>query len=411
MENKYTVTYKVAPMGAKYVYQEDKGKSKAGDIHKSSGGHMWYVISDGNGNERSVGFESRDGVPFGVGKVTPHDNAAYQETTYEVTIALTEKQYKELSKFSDNPKSGGFNPETYWVNSNSCVDFVYYSLQSIGYNRKNFLGKIFEGNLFPNSNPHKLKEMLAYQGVPIIRDDLIRNGDHYEKRVDSFYLPPWKTVVKEGPLPNPPKSLINIDINSSPQPQKHIQGENKAQQDVANGFIQNSATHKISAVGDMLNKTDFTSTQMASLTTGGIRPGEMQLDPNVRPNTYLSEFYKPFYQPGDISKLDFGLRNAVTLNGLSAMTTFNTYVDPLLLDLSGNGAHMTDIRDGVLFDMDNSGTLKRSGWADRNTGILVIDDGSGQIKNASQMFSEYYGGKAGINGAAGEKNSRMVSVL
>ncbi|WP_439787083.1 calcium-binding protein, partial [Photorhabdus luminescens] len=85
------------------------------------------------------------------------------------------------------------------------------------------------------------------------------------------------------------------------------------------------------------------------------------------------------------------------------MTTFNTYVDPLLLDLSGNGAHMTDIRDGVLFDMDNSGTLKRSGWADRNTGILVIDDGSGQIKNASQMFSEYYGGKAGINGAAGEK--------
>ncbi|MDB6372026.1 S8 family serine peptidase [Photorhabdus bodei] len=404
MEKKYTVTYKVAPMGAKYVYQEDKGKSKAGDIHKSSGGHMWYVINDGNGNERSVGFESKEGVPVGAGNITRHDNAAYQETTYEVTIALTEKQYNALSDFSDDPKSGGFNPETYWVNSNSCVDFVYYSLQSIGYNRKNFLGKIFEGNVVPNTNRAMLKAMLTSNGAQIIRDDLMRNGDHYEKRVAPWSTPEWlKPVGTEGTLPSPPKSLINIDINSSPQPQKHIQGENKAQQDVANGFIQNSATHKISAVGDMLNKTDFASTQMVGLATGGIRPGEMQLDPNVRPNTYLSEFYKPFYQPGDTSKLDFGLRNAVTLNGLSAMTTFNTYVDPLLLDLSGNGVHMTDIRDGVLFDMDNSGTLKRSGWADRNTGILVIDDGSGQIKNAGQMFSEYYGGKAGINGSAGEK--------
>ncbi|MEW7859352.1 S8 family serine peptidase [Pseudomonas chlororaphis] len=193
-------------------------------------------------------------------------------------------------------------------------------------------------------------------------------------------------------------NLINIDINPSPQPQQHIQGESKAQQDVANGFIQNSATNSIFAVGGILNKTDFTSTQMASLASGGIRPGEMQLDPNARPNTYLSNFY----QAPDSTKPDFSLRNAVTLNGLSAMTTFNTYVDPLLLDLTGNGVHMTDIRDGVLFDTDHSGTLKRSGWADRSTGMLVIDDGSGQIKDVSQMFSEYYGGKAGVNGAAGE---------
>ncbi|WDH20840.1 S8 family serine peptidase [Pseudomonas chlororaphis] len=137
---------------------------------------------------------------------------------------------------------------------------------------------------------------------------------------------------------------------------------------------------------------------MSSLASGGIRPGEMQLDPNARPNTYLSNFY----QAPDSTKPDFSLRNAVTLNGLSAMTTFNTYVDPLLLDLTGNGVHMTDIRDGVLFDTDHSGTLKRSGWADRSTGMLVIDDGSGQIKDVSQMFSEYYGGKAGVNGAAGE---------
>ncbi|WP_414534885.1 S8 family serine peptidase [Pseudomonas sp. CAM1A] len=138
---------------------------------------------------------------------------------------------------------------------------------------------------------------------------------------------------------------------------------------------------------------------MASLASGGIRPGEMQLDPNARPNTYLSQFYST----PNATKPDFSLRSAATLNGLSAMSTFNTYVDPLLLDLTGNGVRMTDLRDGVLFDTDHSGTLKRSGWADRNTGMLVIDDGSGQIKDVSQMFSEYYGGKAGVNGAAGER--------
>ncbi|WP_387465666.1 S8 family serine peptidase [Photorhabdus sp. RM323S] len=400
MEKKYTVTYKVAPMGATYIYQADKGDHKAGDVHSSSGGHMWYVINDGNGNEISYGFESKYGEPWGEGQITTHDNAAYQQTSYEVTVALTEAQYNKLAAFSENPKGiGGFRDTEYSLHSNSCVDFVFFSLTSIGYNKHGM-----QGNQFPVNNITPLSNMLKYNGAEIIRNNLVRDGKYYEYHiardvVKTLYLTPDESKR----VPTPSTNLINIDINSSPQPQKHIQGENKAQQDVANGYIQNSATHKISALGDILNKTDFTSTQMAGLATGGIRPGEMQLDPNVRPNTYLSEFYKPFYQPGDTSKLDFGLRNAVTLNGLSAMTTFNTYVDPLLLDLSGNGVHMTDIRDGVLFDMDNSGTLKRSGWADSNTGILVIDDGSGQIKNASQVFSEYYGGKAGINGAAGEK--------
>lgn len=209
----------------------------------------------------------------------------------------------------------------------------------------------------------------------------------------------YKLYEKAGAMQIVPREdLINIDINPSPQPQQHIQGESKAQQDVANGFINSSATHSIFAVGGILNNTDFASTQMASLASGGIRPGEIQLDPNARPNTYLSQFY----QTPDSTRPDFSLRNAVTLNGLAAMTTVNTYVDPLLLDLSGNGVRMTDIRDGVLFDTDHSGTLKRTGWADRNTGMLVIDDGSGQIKNISQMFSEYYAGKAGVGGAAGE---------
>ncbi|MGY3015556.1 subtilisin-like proprotein convertase family protein/Ca2+-binding RTX toxin-like protein [Pseudomonas sp. TE6283] len=209
----------------------------------------------------------------------------------------------------------------------------------------------------------------------------------------------WFGAGDDTPVQPDTNQSIQIHIDASPKPQQHIQGEDQARQDVSNGYVQNAATHNVFALGGILNKTDFASTQMASLTSGGIRPGEMQLDPNARPNSHLSKFYLD--QPST-SGFDFSLRNAVTLNGLSAMTTRNTYVDPLLLDLGGEGVRMTDLSDAVLFDTDHSGTLKRSAWADRKTGMLVIDDGSGQVKDVSQMFSEYYKGKAGVNGAAGE---------
>ena len=196
-----------------------------------------------------------------------------------------------------------------------------------------------------------------------------------------------------------PTNLINITVNPNPQPQTQIQNENQLSQNASNGYVSNSATSSVSFSGNTLDKTDFASTQMGALASGGVRPGEVQLDPNARPNTYLSQFY---VDPGSTGGLAPNLLNAATLNGLAAMTTVNTYVDPILLDLTGNGVHMTSMSNGVLFDTDNSGTLKRTGWADTQSGMLVMDDGSGQIKSISQMFSEYFGGQAGTTGGPGQ---------
>ncbi|MCW2479667.1 S8 family serine peptidase [Candidatus Symbiopectobacterium sp. NZEC135] len=391
MEKKYTVTYKVSPKDTPYVYQADKNGHKAGEIDQSRGGHMWYVLSDGSGEEKSVGFESMYNEMRGEGKLTTFDNAAYQNTSYEVTVALTKENYDKLLDFSKDPNTAGFDATRYRVLTNSCVDFVFTSLKAIGYNKRDF-----EGNLFPNNNVAALHNLLYNNGAQIIRDDLTRHGEYYQQRGLDACL--WLSD-KERLSPTTGNSLIGIDIKPSPQPQQHIEGENKATQDVINGYIDHSATHHIFASGGMLNKTDFISTQMSSLATGGIRPGATQRDPNARPNTYLSRFY----QTPDANKPQQCLNNAAMLNGLSALMTHNVYVDPLLLDLSGNGVQLTDIRDGVLFDTDNSGTLKRTGWADRHTGILVRDPGNGQITNASQMFSEYYGGEAGSHGLAGNK--------
>ncbi|WP_220702196.1 putative Ig domain-containing protein, partial [Trinickia fusca] len=221
-------------------------------------------------------------------------------------------------------------------------------------------------------------------------DDAAAIASDAAKLSADFHLPP-----SNAPVTN----LVDINITPNPQPQTQIQNENQLAQNASNGYVSQTPTSSISFSNNTLNNTDFASSQMGSLTSGGVRPGEIQLDPNARPNNYLSQFH---IEPLSGGESNGGLFNAATLNGLSAMTTYNTYVDPILLDLTGDGAHMTSIADGVLFDTDHSGTLKRTGWADRKTGMLVVDDGSGQIKDVSQMFSEYYGGKAGTNGGPGQ---------
>lgn len=195
----------------------------------------------------------------------------------------------------------------------------------------------------------------------------------------------------------PMDSSLDIEITPATESRRDLQGQDDIRNDVSSGYVNRRLTHSIAFTDSTLDNTDFTSAQLGSLATGGIRPGEIQLDPNVRPNQHLAQFYREgSEQP------DFSLRNAVVLNGLAAMTTVNTFVDPLLLDLSGQGVGLAGIEDGVLFDVDNSGTLRRTGWADRVTGMLVHDNGTGQVSNISQLFSEYYAGKAGSDGSSGE---------
>lgn len=275
MERKYSVTYKVARAGAEYVYQQDKGDHKTGDSHSSTGGHMWYALNDGTGPGESYGFESKFDQMHGEGQVSRNDNLGYKETAYEVSFNLTEDQYNKLKAFSKDPASGGFDATRYRLLTNSCVDFVYASLQAIGYNDKKF-----EGALFPADNIEPVKSLLHTYGAQIIRDDLTRHGEYYEAKDGQQCL--WLGVGDVSTAPQTP-GLINIDINPSPQPQQHIQGESKAQQDVANGFIQNSATNSIFAVGGILSKTDFTSTQMSSLASGGIRQTKCSSTPTLAP--------------------------------------------------------------------------------------------------------------------------------
>ena len=93
-------------------------------------------------------------------------------------------------------------------------------------------------------------------------------------------------------------------------------------------------------------------------------------------------------------------------------------IDPLILDLNGDGVRLTSFQDHlVLFDVDHDGGSKeQTGWVAANTitggtpptintdGIVAHDlNNNGVIDNISETLSEYYTGTVGTNGDAGTK--------
>jgi len=67
--------------------------------------------------------------------------------------------------------------------------------------------------------------------------------------------------------------------------------------------------------------------------------------------------------------------------------------DPLVLDLDGDGIELLGLDSGVTFDVDVDGALESIGWVGPDDGLLAMDlDGSGQIEDMSEVFSEVFNG-------------------
>lgn len=99
----------------------------------------------------------------------------------------------------------------------------------------------------------------------------------------------------------------------------------------------------------------------------------------------------------------------IFINTANALAQFTLPTDPLVLDLDGNGVHLTSYGNRpVLFDIDNDGgSLEQTGWVSNEDGIVVIDrNGNGKIDHIGEMLSEYFGGASGAGGEAGEKRFR-----
>ena len=64
-------------------------------------------------------------------------------------------------------------------------------------------------------------------------------------------------------------------------------------------------------------------------------------------------------------------------------------VDPLILDLDGDGAESVSAEDGVYFDFDNNGFAEKIGWVNADDGLLVRDiNRNGIIDNGSELMGD-----------------------
>ena len=68
-------------------------------------------------------------------------------------------------------------------------------------------------------------------------------------------------------------------------------------------------------------------------------------------------------------------------------------IDPLILDLDGDGIELVSVADSTaFFDMNVDGFAERTGWVDKDDGLLVIDtNGNGQIDDGTELFGDQAG--------------------
>jgi len=65
------------------------------------------------------------------------------------------------------------------------------------------------------------------------------------------------------------------------------------------------------------------------------------------------------------------------------------YVDPLILDLDGDGLEITPLSKGILFDANGDNIKTGSAWAGADDGILVRDlNGNGKIDSGAELFGD-----------------------
>jgi len=65
-------------------------------------------------------------------------------------------------------------------------------------------------------------------------------------------------------------------------------------------------------------------------------------------------------------------------------------VDPLILDLDGNGIQTTNLSTSTMyFDVDANGYAERTAWVGKGDGLLVLDrDGNGKITSGKELFGD-----------------------
>jgi len=102
----------------------------------------------------------------------------------------------------------------------------------------------------------------------------------------------------------------------------------------------------------------------------------------------------PMNQDIDLSKIPTYISNP--MKGiqdfvLQAENTQPIRIDPLLVDLDGDGIETTTVGNGVYFDHDKNGFAQQSAWVTSDDGVLAFDkNADGVINDGGEIFGDNY---------------------
>lgn len=105
---------------------------------------------------------------------------------------------------------------------------------------------------------------------------------------------------------------------------------------------------------------------------------------------YIEKLLKEYMEEDDEEKIK-ELLNDIRKNRKKYETAGKTLppVDPLAIDLTGNGIELLSLDDGVYFDLDNNGFDEKTVWISSDDGFIACDrDGNGTIDNGGELFGD-----------------------
>jgi len=99
------------------------------------------------------------------------------------------------------------------------------------------------------------------------------------------------------------------------------------------------------------------------------------------------------------------VEHIMTLNGVGhgalGSGNFAQAIDPIVLDLNGDGYAFSGLNDGVSFDINGDGAADKVAWNNSGDGILAFDlNGDGVINDGTELFTPDFAGGSFANGGA-----------
>ena len=192
-----------------------------------------------------------------------------------------------------------------------------------------------------------------------------------------------------------------ITINNNTSTTTSQTSENAVTNNVNNGALLVNGGGCVTTSNTTINGTSNVAvTEAAAIAQE--RPGDVSVIPNEAANEVINSYVNSvaYSTPGSTSS--FATLVAATVATASSAANINTYIDPLVMDMTGNGIQTTSYNQTpVQFDVNNSGQQHLTNWIGSGTGFLCVPGANGVVTNMSQVFSQYYGGTAGTNGGPG----------